>query len=128
MGLRTWQKQYYVDMMDRKRGFMVFNGSRLIAMVTYLIGDDDKKYLVDKEPWVLIDDDPSGSTVYIDQMITKEPTHKYIHREVTKGLRRIKQDFPNVTKAKWLRAPALFRKKGVRDDKAKLVIHCKNIK
>lgn len=128
MGLRKWQKQYYLDMVDAKRGFMIVLNGRLVAVITFLIGDDDDKYLFFRKPWTCIEDDPTGTTIYIDQFITKERTSAYIHKEFSKILKKIKRDFPNVRKAKWLRASALFRKKGVRDDKAKVIVHCKNIK
>lgn len=130
MALNTEQRQYYLDMVELDRGFFIVRDRRLVAVITFFIGDNDERYLLFKNPWTIIDDNPLGSTVYIDQLLTKEPTFKYIHSEFSRVLKEIKKRFPNVKQAKWLRAPALFRKKGVDDarTKTKLIVHCKNIK
>ena len=121
-------KEYYREMLARDRAQLVIKEGHLVAIVCYLIGDDDDKYIHDRVPWELIDDDPTGTTVYIDQLIVKDDTpYKHIHREFTVVLRNIKQKFPQVTVAKWIRIGAMFRKHGITEG-AKTYVHSKRIK
>ena len=121
-------KQYYHEMLKRDRGQLSFKDGHLIAVMTYLIGDDDDKYIHNRVPWMLIEDDPTGTTVYVDQLIVKDATpYRYIHREFTTVLQNIKQKFPQVTVAKWIRIGAMFRKHGIKEG-AKTYVHSKRIK
>jgi len=125
------QRNYYLDMVERNRGYMVFEDKQLVGVVTYLIGSDDDKYMFEREPWVVIEDAPKGHTVYIDQLVSKDTKNVNLRREFTKLLRKIKGEFPNVTQVKWMRAPALFRKKGVRHEtgtQTEIIVHRKDIK
>ena len=121
-------KEYYHEMLRRDRGHMAIQDGHLIAIVTYLIGDDDDKYLHNRVPWEIIDDDPTGTTVYIDQLLVKDHAGRsYIHKEFTKVLSKIKQQFPQVERAKWIRIDAMFRKHGIKEG-AKSHVHYKSIK
>ena len=121
-------KAYYHEMLARDRAQVIIKEGHLVAIVTYLIGDDDDKYLHNRVPWELIEDNPCGSTVYIDQLIVKDKgVYRYIHREFTTVLNKIKQKFPQVTDAKWIRIGAMFRKHGIKEG-AKAYVHHKSIK
>lgn len=119
------QRKYYDDMQRRDRSYLVIKDGHLVGVLTYWIGDDDNKYLYGREPWTMLEDEPRGSTVYIDQLLTRHMTHAFIHREFTKILEDITRKFPNVEKVKWVRAPANFRKNKVRGGRPH--VHCKHI-
>lgn len=121
------RKEYYSAMVERRRGFYIIHNHKLVAVVTFLIGDNDETYLLNKEPWKMVDDDPYGSTIYIDQLITDRQTHKFILREFSKVIEKIKQNHPLVSKVKWIRVGADFRKKGITEGVTRHV-YCKNLK
>ena len=122
------QKAYYHEMLRRGRAQLVLKDGHLIGIITYLIGDDDGKYLYNRVPWELIEDDPQGTTVYIDQLLGKDKgVYPNAHREFTIILGNIKQKFPQVERAKWIRIGAMFRKHGIKEG-AKSYVHCKSIK
>ena len=106
--------QYYKDMMARGRGILVEQDGKLISALTFFIGDDDERYLTGHVPWVVVDDDPMGTTLYIDQMLTYKGRSmgRKIYQEFTEGLIELKKKFPNITKVKWVRVGAQFRKHG----------------
>lgn len=108
------QKQYYKDMLRQDRGVLITRDGKLVSVVTFFIGDDDEKFLVYHKPWTIIDDDPLGTVVYIDQMLTYKgrSTYRYIHVEFGNLLRELRDKFPNITKVKWIRVGAQFRKHG----------------
>lgn len=108
------QKAYYWDMMDRGRAVLVTRDGHLVAVVTFFIGDDDRKYLTEHVPWTLVDDEPTGTTLYIDQMLAYKgrPTHSFIHSEFNNLLRELKKKFKNIKTVKWVRVGAQFRKHG----------------
>jgi hypothetical protein len=79
-------------------------------------------------PWDLIEDEPTGTTVYIDQLLVKDKgAYPTIHREFTTVLSNIKRKFPQVERAKWIRIGAMFRKHGIKEG-ATTHVHCKHIK
>lgn len=108
------QKKYYRDMLDRHRGVMAVRDGELIGVLTFFIGDDEEKLLTKHEPWTIVEDDPNGKTVYIDQMLVYKGREMYgfIHEEFTNLLKELKDKFPNITKVKWVRVGAQFRKHG----------------
>lgn len=122
-------KAYYLEMLLRNRAQLILRDGHLTGIVTYLIGEDDDRFLYKRVPWELIDDAPSaGTTVYIDQLIVGEhDSYSYIHREFNNVLSKIKQQFPQVERAKWIRIGAMFRKHGIKEG-ARSYVHCKNIK
>jgi hypothetical protein len=125
------QVQYYHDMLARDRAVMVIKDDHLVSIVTFFVGDDDVKYLTGHTPWTLVDDDPEGTTLYIDQWLTYKgrETHSFVHREFTKLLKGIRKRFPNIKRAKWIRVGSQFRKhgklEGVNNGRT---INCKNFK
>jgi hypothetical protein len=121
------QRQYYKDMMKIGRGQLLMDKGHVFAIVTFFIGDDDNKFLC-KEPWTIIEDDPAGSTVYIDQFISSGATKlRYIHKEFPVFLQWIQHNFPNVVCAKWVRVNSKFRKHGMKEGVTSNV-HTKSIK
>jgi len=122
------QKKYYKDMLANNRGRLCVKDDHVIAVVTFFIGDDDDKYLYTRDPWTVIPDEPSGGTVYIDQLLIKDKTaYRYLHRELTDFVDWVKYDFPNVKRAKWVRVNAAFRKHGLKEG-VKSNVHIKNFK
>lgn len=108
------QRKYYDDMLAGDRGVLITRDGRLVSIVTFFIGDDDAKYLLYHTPWTIVNDDPQGTTIYIDQMLTYKgrSTYRYIHVEFGKLLKELKKKFPNIKTVKWIRVGAQFRKHG----------------
>ena len=120
------QKQYYRDMCNKERGYLFVKNDHLVAVLTFFIGNSESRYLR-RIPWTVIDDNPEGETVYIDQLLVKDHTgHGCIHREFKQFLKWIKEKFPNVKRAKWVRVNAAFRKHGLKEG-VKSNVHTKNI-
>lgn len=122
-------KTYYKKMLQRNRGYVVVIQGHVAGVITYFIGDNDNKYLHGRDPWTMLDDEPDGETLYIDQLLVKDNvkhTARIIHKEFTKLLSTLKLEFPNIKQVKWMRAPASFRKNKIRGEKPN--VHCKSIK
>ena len=125
------QENYYKFMLARDRGVLIVQDGKLAGVVTFFVGDDDGKYLLYHEPWTVIDDNPNGKTLYIDQFLAYKGRSmgSKIYREFSEGLKELKKKFPNITKVKWIRVGAQFRKhgkiEGVTNGRR---IHSKNIK
>lgn len=115
-------------MLERNRGHIFVKDGHVAAVATFFIGDDDDKFLYNREPWTLIDDDPDGETVYIDQLIVKDhQANGVMHREFAMFLKWIKEHFPKTKRAKWVRVNAEFRKHGLKEG-VKSNVHTKNFK
>lgn len=108
------QRHYYRDMVSRGRGTIGVKDGHLIGVITYFVGDDDDKFLLFHKPWTIVDDDPHGTTLYIDQLIINKgrSTGHGLRREFTKVLKELKIQFPNIKRVKWVRVGAQFRKNG----------------
>jgi hypothetical protein len=125
------QTQYYRDMMARERGVLIVRDEHLCGVVTFFVGDDDEKYMTGHVPWTIVDDDPMGETLYIDQFIAHKGNSmgRHIHQEFEEGLKELKIKFPNITTVKWVRVGAQFRKHGkIEGVTHGRRIHSKNIK
>jgi len=121
-------KKYYYDMLQRGRGHLFQKDGHIAAVITFFIGDDDAKYLYNHEPWTVVDDDPDGTTVYIDQLIVSgHQGNGCMHRELAVFLRWVKKEFKNVKRAKWVRVNAEFRKHGIQEG-VKANVHTKSIR
>lgn len=119
--------RYYREMLRRERALLIIREGHVIGVVTYLIGEDDQRYLHERIPWTIIDDDPSGTTAYIDQLIVREhDSLPYIHREFRNVCKYVKEQFPQVKRVKWIRIGAMFRKHGLKEG-VKSYVHCKSI-
>lgn len=124
----TDEKQaYYAHMLEHNRGFLIQHQGKLTLLVTYLLGDDDEKYLHHRVPWEIIDDDPSGTTMYIDQCITDKQAYRTLLGELDRVMRAVKHDYSQVQRAKWVRVGAQFRKHNTLEGATRHV-YCKNIK
>ena len=107
-------RKYYDDMLENERGVLITRDGQLVSIVTFFVGDDDKKFLTHHTPWTVIEDDPMGTVLYVDQMLTYKgrATHAYIHSEFTNLLKELKRKFINIKTVKWVRVGAQFRKHG----------------
>ena len=109
-------KKYYHTMLDRNRGHLFLKDGHIAAIATFFIGDDDDKYIYNREPWTIIDDDENGETVYIDQLIVKDhAANGCMHKEFATFLKWVKKNFPNTKRAKWVRVNAKFRKHKIKE-------------
>ena len=111
--------------MARGRGQLILHDEKLVGVVTYHVGDDDEKFL-HSDPWLILDDDPAGETLYIRQLIAKDYPRNVMWRELNKGLKELAEEFKNIKQVKWMRAPASFRKKGLTREKPN--VHYKSIR
>ena len=107
-------RKYYDDMLARGRGVLIIQEGKLAGVVTFFVGDDDEKFLTHHTPWTIVDDDPMGTVLYIDQFIAYKGRSmmRKIHKEFSDGLKELKKKFPNITTVKWIRVGAQFRKHG----------------
>lgn len=129
--MKVWQQQYYWTMIEFNRGRIILKDNEVAAIVTYFVAfEDDDKYLFYRKPWTIIRDNGQGDTLYIDQMIIRAKGKYNIHRELTQLMGKLKQEFTNLKRVKWLRASADIRKKGVgyAGTQTKFNVHCKNFK
>jgi hypothetical protein len=108
--MEDWQKIVYYAMIILNRGLMIKSEDKLIAFIAYWIGDNDDKYLYERVPWTIIEDDPQGTTLYIDQLLTIRNQHKGVHSKFTELLKEFKHRHPTIERVKWSRAPVRFRK------------------
>jgi len=96
------EKQYYHDMEKIGRMIPIRQDEKLIGLITFYIGDDDNKF-IRNNPWTILEDNPQGTTLYIDQFITNKGSRNM--RMIFKGWREVKehlkQQFPNIEKIKW---------------------------
>ena len=108
------QIMYYHEMLNRDRGVLIMKDGKLAGIVTFFIGDDDEKFLVYHQPWAVVNDNPLGTVLYIDQFLAYKGRSmmSHIHREFSGGLKELKKKFPNIKKVKWIRVGAQFRKHG----------------
>lgn len=114
-------------MLEINRGYLLIKNDHVAAVITFFIGSDDEKFLYKRNPWTLIMDDPQGDTVYVDQLLVKEHEgNGCIHKEFSKFLSHIKNNFPNVKRAKWMRANVMFRKHELKEGESN--VHIKNIR
>ncbi len=125
------KKQYYKDMLARDRGVLIVRENHLCGIVTFFVGNDDMKFLMEHTPWTLEEDDPMGTTLYIDQFIAYKQNSmgRHIHEEFSDGLKELRDKFPNIKTVKWVRVGAQFRKHGkIEGVTHGRRIHSKNIK
>lgn len=95
---------YYHKMRDKNRLIPVKDSDgKLIAMFTFYIGDNDDKYIRDN-PWTVLEDNEKGTTVYIDQFISKKKAGIKLTLEGWKWIKQyFIETFPQVQCIKWAR-------------------------
>lgn len=120
------QKNFYYDMLARGRGYLVVVDGALAGAVMFFVGYDDNKYMHGRAPWTILEDEPYGDTLYIDQLLSMGRKHSIFRQEYKKFKGYVKRNFPNVRKIKWARAPVQFRKHNLREGKPN--VYCQNIK
>jgi len=123
------QQQYYYDMLSRGRAAIILNDGHVAGVLTFFVGDDDKKFLTHHVPWTIVEDDPNGTIFYIDQLLSSKVRNMgdNIHNLLSDILRDSKKKFKNINKVKWVRVGAQFRKNKITEGVTN-VIHCKNLK
>ena len=91
--------------------YTAWHGTRLAGFVTFFVGDDDEKYMIQKEPFVVVEDDKLGGTMYIDVLFSHGvgPKLSSMFSEFEKW---VEVEFPKVKQIKWVRVGADFRKHG----------------
>lgn len=106
--------EYFNEMRARNRMYTAWHGNRLAAFVTFFVGDDDEKYMIQKEPFVVVEDSRNGRTLYIDVLFSHGvgPKLSSMFSDFEKW---VAIEFPRVKQIKWVRVGADFRKhsKGV---------------
>lgn len=96
------QLLYYNKMLECNRLIPIKIDNKLVALITYFIGNNDKKYM-HGDSWIVLDDEPStGTKCYIDQCISygvNGNTFKIWYE----FKRYIKNRYPQVNNIKWAR-------------------------
>lgn len=90
---------YLTKMLDDHRVLAIFDGHEVIAIVTFSICSDYKKYY-SKGVWEYMEHDPYGCTLYIEKLVSKTWNLE---------LRRLMQDlflekYPFLTRGIWHRS------------------------
>ena len=98
------QNAYYHEMARRNRLIPVHDDDgSLVALFTFYIGDDDSKY-IRNNPWTVLEDDEKGTTLYIDQFLSKKKAGIKMTLEGWKWIKQyFKKSFPQVQCIKWAR-------------------------
>jgi len=93
---------YYYKMQKKNRLIPVKdNDGKLIAIFTFYIGNNDNKY-IRNNPWTVLEDDESGTTIYIDQLISKKKAKtKLVFDTWAEVKRYFKERWPQVERIKW---------------------------
>ena len=123
------QQQYYYDMLARGRAAMILNDGHVAGIVTFFIGDNDKKFLTHHVPWTIVEDDPDGTVIYIDQFLSSNVRNmgRCIHYVLSDILKDSHKKFKNIKTVKWVRVGAQFRKNKITEGVTN-AIHSKNFK
>jgi hypothetical protein len=127
--IENWQQAYYTEMIRRDRAIMYFSeDNKLLGIVTFFIGDNDARYLTEHEPWTVLQDNPRGHTLYIDQLITVGDRYKDIRKGFREAINIWKEKFPSIKQIKWARVCANFRKKGEQNVMVEPIIMVRKLK
>lgn len=99
------QLQYYYEMAKRRRMFHYKHNERLVCFITYFIGNGNPKKYLDRKPWTVIDDEPGGNVLYIDQLLTdKSRDNVYLSLRIWDDIKEfIKHSFPAIKYICWNR-------------------------
>ncbi len=98
------QLQYYKDMKTKERLIPLFDDDKLRGLITFYVGNsqEDRRY-IRTNMWSVLNDNPKGDTVFIDQCIMKEG-RKYQPLAIWHFIKKyLKKKFPNVKHIKWNR-------------------------
>ena len=119
-------REYYAEMIKKERAIVDYKHGKIVGVVTFFIGDDDVKYMLDHEPWTVVEDNPNGSTLYVDQLIIAPDYREAVglRQRFKLFVRQVKERFPNIKSVKWVRAPASFRKNYIEGEPANVHHTC----
>lgn len=92
------QKQYYFEMAKRGRMFHYKKDNRLVCFITYFLSNGEPTKYINREPWTIIDDEPEGDVLYIDQLLTdKNRDNPYLSYEIWREIKQFVREFyPNI--------------------------------
>lgn len=92
-------------MLHRKRLIPFFNDRKMIAFITFFIGNpiDESRFARD-DMWSVLDDDKNGSVCFIDHLISKDDSNQRRAYKFLHDFRKyIKDTFHNVKYIHWRR-------------------------
>lgn len=97
--------EYYLEMVKRNRLIPIRNKGRILGVFSFFICNGDIEKYIDKPPWTVLDDNPDGDTVYVDQLVGIKGVNHYrdafrIWDEIKDYL---KTNFPKINKIRWNR-------------------------
>jgi hypothetical protein len=96
-----FQFRYYtMEMLNRNRVMVLWNGPLIEAVIIYYLTDDFNK-IFKKPMWKVVEDDPAGHQIYIDKMVCRK-WNRHVREAVSRAL---KERFPNVKELVYHRAP-----------------------
>lgn len=93
-------ESYLISMLEKNRVMFVTYEGSLEAVIFYFLTDDYKS-LYKKDTWEVVKDNPFGSQIYIDKMISRNTTLS-LRRRIQDA---IEETFPNVMEGYYHRSP-----------------------
>jgi len=105
------QKEYYQSMLHKDR-LLPFstknnqdNGDRLVCIITFYIGINNKDKYIRDNMWSVIEDEPDGTICWVDHLITdKNPENPRLSYVVWHEFKKyIKTKHPQVKEIRWNR-------------------------
>lgn len=93
-------------MAQRDRLLSLFDdNNKMIAFITYYFGTGDMSKYINRDPWSIIEDEPNGDIMYIDQIISnkKEGNQVYSWQVWRNLIKYTKKIYPKVKEILWRR-------------------------
>src|SRR3990167_9732585 len=99
------QKSYYTEMAKRNRLIMLYVNGENAGLITFFIGNGKSEKYIERDNWSVVEDEPSGDTVYIDQLLTsKEEDNVFASLSVWRDVKSYFRDkFPLAKIIRWNR-------------------------
>ena len=99
------QKQYYFEMAKKNRLLRLNIDGKVIGLITFFIGNYNIDKYINRDQWSIVDDEPDGNTLYIDQLLTdKSDDNPYYSLFVWQNIKKfIRKNFSNVKTIRWNR-------------------------
>lgn len=99
------QKGYYLEMAKNSRLIPLRINDKVKGIITFFIGSGYPDRYINRDPWEVVNDEPNGDTIYIDQLLTsKDEENPYYSLYVWKDIKNhFRQNYPYVKYIRWNR-------------------------
>jgi len=103
--MNDYQRSYYHEMKNRDRLIPIVENNKVVALITFYIGNGNPSKYVRENMWSVVDDEPNGDTVYIDHLVASgDKDNPYKSLVVWKYIKKyLKDKFPSVRLIRWNR-------------------------